>query len=273
MSDTLLSIPFKLRFVGKDADEHRVASYTGSQAVYGFTRSLQIASQAYLNQVAVSKATALRDADLFLMSAKPSSLTFDFRLDIFKCKAGVTLNPQTFFDFCSTVFYRASGRQYLPKTAYVKKLDEDKEDDLIDLTIEQLEEPLKDAHSAIGNSIEGMYFDRPRSGPQVYFDNETKSYMQISQLSDVVKAQNAHITRFNSITGNGRAYINSLSRVVPFSLDRDFLSSKRGFITWSLHGSNVHRSKNLILDVLEVTSAKGTVKRLSLVDCNRLGDD
>lgn len=273
MAETILTVPFKLRLTGQDADNHQVASYLGTRSLHGFSRSIQIATQAYLNEEAVSRATALHDANLYLTGAKPGSLTFDFRLDIFQKKSCVTLNRDTFYDFCGTVLSRAAGVPYSPKTTYVRKIDEDHESDLIDLTIEQVEEPLKAAHAAIDRSVSGISFERPRVGSQVYFDHETKQYIESSITSDLDRRYKGHVTRFNSITGNGRAYINSLDRVVPFKLEDEFLESKRGFLTWSLHGSNIHRAKNLNLDALEITSAAGTVKRLALVDCNQVGDD
>jgi hypothetical protein len=273
MAQPILTIPFKLRLSGKDAEQHQVASYLGTRTLHGFSRSIQIVTQAYLNEEAVSRATALHDANLYLTGAKPGSLTFDFRMDIFRKKAGVTLNRDTFYDFCSTVFSRASGKSHNPTTPHVLRLDEDQESDLIDLTVEQVEESLKVAHSAIDKSVEGIAFNRPRSGTQTYFDHETKQYIESSLKSDLDRKYKGHVTRFNSITGNGRAYINSLKRVVPFKLEEEFLESKRGFLTWSLHGSNVHCAKNLNMNALEITSAAGTVKRLALVDCNQVGDD
>ena len=273
MSTPILTIPFKLRFMGKDAEEHQVASYLGTRSLHGFSRAIQIATQAYLNEEPASRATALHDADLFLTGAKPGSLTFDFRLDVFRKKAGVTLSRDTFYDFCSTVFSRALGQEYAPKTSYVKNIDDDQESDLIDLSVEQVEEALKSAHSAIDRSVEGISFERPRAGNQVYFDVETKMYIESSLTSPTDSQYKGYVTRFNSITGNGRAFINNLKRVVPFRLEEEFLESKRGFLTWSLHGSNVHRAKNLKFSALEITSAAGIVKRLALVDCNQFGDD
>lgn len=273
MTQPILTIPFKLRLTGKDADEHKVASYLGTRTLHGFSRSVQIVTQAYLNQEAVSRATALHDAELFLTGAKAGSFTFDFRMDVFRKKAGVTLNRDTFFDFCSTVFSRATGQSFAPQTHYVRTIDDDQESDLIDMTVEQVEESLKVAHAAIDGSVEGISFERPRAGSQTFFDHETKLYIESSLKSDVNRRYTGHVTRFNSITGNGRAYINALNRVIPFKLEQEFLEGKRGFLTWSLHGSNVHRAKNLNLDALEITSAAGTIKRLTLIDCNQVGDD
>lgn len=112
-----------MRFTGKDADNHEVASYVGTKAIHGFSRSIQIVSHAYLKQEAVSRATALHDGKLFLTGAKPSSLSFDFRLDVNAKKPGVTLSRGVFFDFYSTVFHRATGRDFNPNTPYVKGLD------------------------------------------------------------------------------------------------------------------------------------------------------
>jgi len=194
MPKILLTVPFKVRMTGKDADNHAVLSYVGTKAMHGFSRSIQIVTQAYLNQDPVSRATALHDGELYLVGAKSGSLLFDFKMDITGRKQGVTLNRDVFFDFCSTVFHRATGRAYEPTTHYVKKLDDDIEDDLLDFTIEHVESALSEAHSAIGTSITGMTFERPRVGAQTFFDQETKQYIKSSIISDDDKDLEGHVT-------------------------------------------------------------------------------
>lgn len=273
MADQLLSFPLRVRFTGKHADQHRVEAHAGSTSLLGLSRAIQIATKAYLNQTAVSRATALHDADIFLIRVNPGSLNFDFRIEVLRKAAGVTLNVDTFFDFISTVLSRAVGSNYEPKTPYVQRLDQNEEDDLLDQTVEEVEDALRQGHRAIGRSVEGISIIRPRSGQGVFFDAETKEYIEKNVFADEVEALEGHVTRFNSITGNGRAYIGALGRIVPFKLSESYPDEKRGAITWSLHGSNVHRAKNLIFDARTVSSSSGVVKRLVVDNAVQAGND
>lgn len=267
MTAEISSIPFKIRFSGKDADEHRIDAYDGTKSIFEITRAIQIATQSYLNKVAVSRATALHDGAVYLSYAKPGSLLFDFKIDIFRRSSGVPKDRDVFFDFLSLILSRATGKKHTPETAYVQRLDADKEDDLIDLTVEAVEDSLKEGHRAIGRTVEKISIERPRSGEIIVFDPETKLYIQSSIIDDEWGNLEGYVTRFNSITGNGRAYINSLKKIIPFRLDDTFSQGKRGHITWSLHGSNVNTAKNLIFDAKRISSKSGVVKRLSIIDC------
>lgn len=269
MADPEYSIPFKIRFAGKDADDHRVEAYEGGRSILGMTRAIQIVTQSYLNQVAVSRATALHDGEIYLAGVKPGSLLFDFDLNILKRSIGVPKDRDTFFDFLSTILARASGQKYTPTSAYVQRLDADKEDDLLDLTVEVVEDPLKEGHRAIGNSIGQISIDRPRNGTIMVFDPETKLYLQSSIVDEDWGHLSGHVTRFNAITGNGRAYITSLQKIIPFRLDEGFPPGKRGHITWSLHGSNINTAKNLTFDAKRISSQSGAVKRLAILDCDQ----
>ena len=104
-------------------------------------------------------------------------------------------------------------------------------------------------------------------------DPETKEYVEASIPADDWEMMDGHVTRFNSITGNGRAYKNELERTIPFKLADDFPTMKRGLITWSLHGSNIHTAKNLRFDTKSISSSGGVIKRLIVQDCNQIGDD
>lgn len=88
-------------------------------------------------------------------------------------------------------------------------------------------------------------------------------------MSEHIQLLEGNVTRYNALSRNGRAFIDSLERVVPFRPDGDFPTSDLGQLTWSLHGSNIKARNKLDFQARKVTSASGKVKRLLLVDCNR----
>ena len=78
-----------------------------------------------------------------------------------------------------------------------------------------------------------------------------------------------NMPRYNSLSRNGRAFIDQLERVVPVRPDADFPVADLGYLTWSLHGSNTATHNKLEMRARRVSSASGRVKRLLLVDCIR----
>lgn len=266
----IVSIPFRLRFVGKDADKHQAEAHAATTTLHGFTRAIQLVSYAYLNMEPVTRATALRGADVYFMTAKPGSMLFDFRLSVRRKMNGVTLNPSIFYDVVSSVLSRAVGKDRPPETSYVRKMDA--ETDILDAAAVTIEEALKEGHRVIGRTSDQIVFERPRA-PLVYFDAETKRYIEESNTSNVAHRLEGHVTRFNTKTGNGRAYINQYNSIIPFSLRQEYPEANKKFITWSLHGSNIHRAKNLTFDLLTVTSSNGAIKRLLFSDSAQTGND
>lgn len=132
-------------------------------------------------------------------------------------------------------------------------MDQNEEDDLLDQTVEEVEDALRQGHRAIGRSVEGISIIRPRSGQGVFFDAETKEYIEKNVFADEVEALEGHVTRFNSITGNGRAYIGALGRIVPFKLSESYPYETRSdhvVFAWKQRASGEEphfRCKNCII--------------------------
>ncbi len=129
-----------------------------------------------------------------------------------------------------------------------------------------LEGSLQRAHRAIDNGVTQVTVERPRS-ELVIFNHKTSQWVRTRDISSKFFEYTGNITRYNSISRNGRAYIRELKKVDPFRPAQDFPESKLGFLTWSLHGDNTAGNKDLKFWVNRVESAHGDVKRLILNDC------
>jgi len=100
------------------------------------------------------------------------------------------------------------------------------------------------------------------------FGEDTKDWVTTRDEDTNLTAYLGNVTRFNSLSRNGRIFIDQLARVVPFRPDENFPHSHLGNLTWSLHGSNVGVSNKLTLRARTVKSASGKIKRLLVSDCN-----
>ena len=259
----------KLRFSGQSVEENGLDLYDGSTSFWGFAQAIQIVIHAYMKDEVVSRATALKGAEVYFSAPRRGSVLFDLVAVIEAHPATSALAGVAFYDFMKFSLSKAVGIfSAKPETSSVaKKLQED--ETFFDLLAETLEGSLIRAHRAIDHGVLQVTLERPRSS-LLTFDSATSEWVNTRDIDPTIKEYSGNITRYNSITRNGRAYIRELKKVLPFRPAPEFPNSKRGFLTWSLHGDNVATSKDLKFRVSRVESARGEAKRLILFDCSQL---
>jgi hypothetical protein len=261
----------KLRYVGGTADNHQLQFYDGTTSIHGFAQALQIATHAYVNGEIVSRATALKGATLYVKAPRQGSVLFDVIAIIEKHPGVATLAAPFFYDFIKYAFCKAAG--YFDVYPETKNLSEwsDRDEPFFDDLAETMEGSLQRAHRAIDEGVNVVTLERPRS-VLVEFNRSTSQWVNTRDEDKSVEDMTGNVTRYNSITGNGRAFIDKLNRVIPFRLSQDFSDLKRGYLSWSLHGSTTALPKHLLIQARQVKSASDKVKRLILVDCNQAPD-
>ncbi|MGC1269510.1 MAG: hypothetical protein WA842_02810 [Croceibacterium sp.] len=255
----------KLRFSGKNVEERGLDLYDGAASFYGFSQALQIATHAYMTGEIVSRATALKGAEMYFGGPRRGSVLFDIITVIEQYPATSALAGAAFYDFIKTAFSKAAG--YLdvkPETPAVQKLAVD--ETFFDQLAETLEGSLQRAHRSIDHGVKKVTLERPRS-ELVLFNKETSQWVNTRDENPNVEEFTGSITRYNSITGNGRAYVRELERVLPFRPGAKFPDNKHGILSWSLHGNTVKGEKELRFWASKIESAKGDPKRLIFADC------
>jgi hypothetical protein len=65
MTTPLARYALKLRFSGTTVEKNGLDLYDGSSSFYGFAQALQIATHAYMTKEIVSRATALKGAQMY----------------------------------------------------------------------------------------------------------------------------------------------------------------------------------------------------------------
>jgi hypothetical protein len=203
----------RLRFSGQTVEKNGLDLYDGSQSFQGFAQALQIVVHAYLNNEVVSRAPALKGAELYFGSPRRGSVLFDIIALIEQYPATAALTGAAFYDFVKYSLAKAAG--YLkvkPETPSVQKLAVNEE--FFDQLAETLEGSLQRAHRAIDRGVTQVTIERPRS-ELVVFNSKTSSWVHTRDENPAVQEFTGNITRYNSISGNGRAYIKELKRIIP----------------------------------------------------------
>lgn len=269
-------IALRLRYQGGTADQSEMDLYDGSTSLQGFSQALQIATHAFLNGEIVSRATALKGAKMYLHPLRRGSVLVEIVAVIEQYPATSTLvgtfTGQALYDFLKVVLSKASGiLSTNPETAKVRSALE-RDEPFFDELAETLEGSLQRGHRVIGEGVNHVTLERPRA-PLVTFNRDTKDWVTSRKESPRTEVVHGNVTRYNSVSRNGRAYIHELGRIVPFRPDGDFPSSKFGLLTWSLHGSNLDLQNRLAFEVKHIRSARGETKRLLLSDCSRASNE
>ncbi|MFG1342103.1 DUF7946 domain-containing protein [Xanthobacter autotrophicus] len=261
------SFALKLRYCGETVNEKGLDLYDGATSFQGFSQALQIVVHAYLRNEVVSRATALKGAEIFFSSPRNGSVLFDIIAIIEAYPATVAVGAAPFYDFIKLSFSKAIGLvNVAPETSYVSKLNT-KDEPFFDAIAEQIEGPLQRGHRCLDSGVTSITLERPRS-PLVTFNSASRDWVNTRDENPDAIPFTGNMTRYNSITGNGRAYIQQLKRIVPIRPAQEFPFNKKGYLTWSLHGSNVDTSKELVFRARRIESARGEVKRLVLLDCD-----
>ena len=280
---TMASHRIRVRYEGGLADKNSLPGYDGSTSIDGITRAIHIATHAYMTGEVVSRATALKGASIHLKPARQGSFIFELLIlmeaNPATTGAAIALSAPIFYDFIKAAFKRATGiLDAEPETAHLRQLYDRREPPPLkkppadlDLLAEALEGSLQATHRPIGRegTIRTISISSPRQ-ELVKFDDDTKGWVNTRDESAALEVLRGNTTRYNSMSRNGRAFIDQLNRIVAMRPDGDFPTSDLANLTWSLHGSNIGGHNKIDMTVRRVTSANGKVKRLLLSDCRRV---
>jgi len=220
----------KLRFGGKDIEERGLDLYDGSASFHGFARALQITAHAYLNDEVVGRAPALKGGSLAFGSPRQGSVLFDIIARFSRKPKSAPLNSDTFYDFTRVALSRATGDMDVgAATSFVQNklaLDEPFFDELA----EKLEGSLQQAHRSIDNHKVYASLERPRSS-LILFDKNTSAWVNTREIDPLIEKFTGNMTRLNTQTGNGRAYIKEIGKIIPVRKADEFNESNKGWLT------------------------------------------
>lgn len=60
----------KLVYRGGDADQNQLKLYDGANSIFGFSKVIQLAVHAFINQKIIKIAPAMKEADIYILPAR-----------------------------------------------------------------------------------------------------------------------------------------------------------------------------------------------------------
>lgn len=213
-----------VRYDGLTADEGRLDLYEASESLEGLTRVINVVVHAYVNNNEVrERLNSPVGADTYFTGARKgcfeTSLEVSFGEDaVNRIKPSVIV--PNFWDYLTCSVAAAVGRDHEPSSPMVKKILA-KEDAIFEQIAEEIEGPLQKLHRPIKTKgAELITFARPKAGDIFSLDKNTLSYVSVLEQADDLANWTGNVTKYNSLSGVGRMYVDQMGHTLPFKIIR-----------------------------------------------------
>jgi hypothetical protein len=209
-----------IQFEGKQADSGQLDLVDSAEVLQGLAASLNIITHSFVHDNEVRIRVPIREGfNTALTAAKKGCFELQMSVEFEGAtiqKYGHSVISAKFWDYFSTSIAVATGVRYDPKTPYGQDLYEEQPyifDDIansIETHLAAIHRPIWSKNAEIARLI------RPRVGEQLVLNSDTLEYVKISEVGDSLEYLVGNVTKYNILTGRGRAYFQKYGKTVPF---------------------------------------------------------
>ncbi len=264
-----------IQYEGQSSDAGRLDLFDAVESLHGFTRVLNRISHAFANNDdARSKVPKPANVNTYITGAKKGC--FETLLEVeFSDKVseeiGSSVVVNNFWDYFTYIFSLGIGVNYDPTSSFLRnKIDHDEGHFYAMATA--LEGYLKEVHRPIKlNGANKIEIIRPRVGSALVMDHATLDYVGSTIRSSIQEYWIGNVTKYNILTGYGRAYIDEFGRTVPFNLLGFNEAAPPGHTSAAssmVEGAHEIGSGKRSFYGYKVSNAAGIVKRLLILTIN-----
>lgn len=270
MSETK-SLEVVIRYDGSTADTGQLNLYQAAESLDGIARVVNVIVHAFANQGEIrERLTAPEGAQTYLSAAKKGcfeeTVTIVFGAEVVgRIKPSVIVG--NFWDFLTASISAAIGRDYDPNTPMVRKISEDN-DTFFEEIAEELENSLQRLHRPIkSQGAHTITFARPYVRDMVTLDLESLEYVSVREQERELSYWRGNVTKYNSLSGYGRVYLDDLGETIPFKIDRfkENISAQRAAAASMSERVHEEGGKRRI-GAYAVRNSLNTLKRLTITE-------
>jgi hypothetical protein len=259
-------IRINIRYIGGEADEHKLDLYNASTSLLGISKALAISTQAVISEGADirMKGAKIPDVQFFLHPPKKGSFVEVISI-LFENTAvqalGTSVVVASFWDMLEYSWKIATGQDATPKTNTVKRIIKNNEL-IVDELKAVLETPLQQIHRPVDKDLR-IQIIRPRKGKIIDLNLSTKGYVYSTNDGGIKENILGNVTKYNIITGYGRFYSDEHEKTIPFNIDKNEISvEQENLLKWSLFKASVRGGEGkILLKVQVINNNTGNVKR------------
>lgn len=264
------------RYEGLDADRGELSLYDSAEALKGLAAIVNQVSHAFANKNEVrDRISDPRDVVTTMVGAKRGCFEYIVNVkfsDAVSSRIGKSVVVKHFWDYLDLSILLATGLEHESDNPYVKKIAASDDTPFEELAI-RLEQPIKNILRPI--NTEGattLTLTRPYAGDRLTLDSSTYDYVSTSEQDAALRHWEGNVTKYNILTGYGRAYVDSIRRTIPFNIV-DFPANQRAHqaATASMNerAQKVADGKRIFVGH-KVSNAAGRIKRILVTEINQL---
>lgn len=213
-----------IRYDGKTADSGHLNLFQAAESLDGIARVVNVIVHAFANDGEIRERLAAPEgAETYLSAAKKGcfeevvTVAFD-AATVEKIKPSVIIG--NFWDFLTASVCSAIGRPYDPSTPMVRRIIESNET-FFEEVAEELENALQKLHRPIkSKGAETITFARPKASDAVTLNEESLHYASVMKQEREMTYWHGNVTKYNSLSGVGRVYLDELGETIPFRIHR-----------------------------------------------------
>lgn len=274
-----LNTQIVVQFEGLQADEGHLNLYDAAESIRGLATSINIVTHAFVHENEIRTRVPLQNEfNTYLTGAKKGC----FELSIGVAFGGVPQNYHgrsviisRYWDYMLLTMATAVGEVYEPLTPYVQSLEVERPE-IFDELSQSIENHLEEVHRPIKmRNAEVAKIVRPHVGEKIVFNQTTYQYLHVAEKSDEVERLVGNVTRYNILSGYGRAFINDMGRTVPFVI-KDIegegrvahLQATASMDEAARRGVGIGGQR--LFDLYRTTGSRDQVKRIHVININYL---
>jgi hypothetical protein len=270
MADTK-SLDIVIRYDGKTADGGQLDLHQAAQSLDGLARAINLIVHAFSNNGEIrERITAPDGADTYLSAAKKGCFE-EVVTVVFESSTVEKIRPTVlvgnFWDFLTASVSAAVGRDYNPNTPMVKKVIEANETFFEEIA-EELETALQNIHRPIkAAGAETITFYRSKVGDAVSLNRQSLEYVSVRDQETEMTYWRGNVTKYNSLSGYGRVYLDDVGETVPFKIDnfKTNVSAQRA-ASASMNEKVHEEAGKRTIGAFAVRNSSHTLKRLTVVE-------
>lgn len=247
--------------------------YDAAISLHGLSRALAITTHAFLNDGEIRTRAERVDGAKILIRPPQRGSFQEIVTVVFQSSAveaiGYSVIAAAFWDFLKWTWSEVIGENSRPSTPTVRRL-QDRIEPVMGELVEALEKPIQEIHRPILRDRDiRLGVHRPHVGEVLRMNSDTLDYVTTSTESEIVSGLLVNVTRYNILSGFGRFFVDVEDRTISFKIADDMTSDQKELLTWSLDQRNRGFPGKILVDVRQVTNARGQVLKYIILHARR----
>ena len=271
----MAQVEIVVRYDGLAADNGQLSLYDAGESLSGLATVINLAAHSFANDNEVRDRMANpTDVTTTMLGAKRGCFENIIGIDFSNAvneKIGKSVIVKHFWEYLRVSLETAIGNEPSSENPYVTRIINSESAPFEELAV-RFETPLQHVMRPLKTKgANTVTFSRPYVGDQVSLDLDCLDYVSTSTKDDVLRHWPGNVTKYNILSGYGRAYLDSVKRTVPFNIvdfEGNQIAHMAATASMNERAQDRDAGKRVIV-AHKVVSSSGRIKRLLVTEINK----